>query len=370
MRVVVIAGLAESLVNFRGPLIAALLAAGHEVVCCAPGADPELCERLRAMGASYRSIELDRTGINPLRDLRALWRLKRLLEGLRPDLVFGYTIKPVIYGSLAARLAGVPAIYSMITGLGYAFIGQGTRQRALNLVVCALYRWTLAANRRVFFQNRDDLALFRRRRLLRGDDQAALVNGSGVDLARIPPQPVDVGAPTFLLIARLLWDKGIREYVEAAALVKAKHPYARFQLLGPLDSNPAAIPRAQLESWIRDGRIEYLGETADVRPFLAAATVYVLPSYREGTPRTVLEAMATGRAVITSEAPGCRETVRHGENGFLVPVRDVDGLARAMERFILAPELAPAMGRRSREIAEEKYDVDKVNAVMMNTMGL
>ena len=370
MRIVVIASLAESLLNFRSPLIAALLREGHEVICCAPGHDPQLALRLEALGASFLPIALDRTGINPLGDIRALLQLRRLFRRLRPDLVLGYTIKPVIYGSLAARLAGVPRIFSMITGLGYAFMGKSAKQRAVNLIVCTLYRTALRANRRVFFQNRDDLALFLERRLIRSQEQAVLINGSGVDLAEFPAQPPVLRPITFLLIARLLKDKGIYEYVEACAILKKRYPKVQFQLLGPLDSNPSAIAREQVEAWTRGGSIDYLGETGDVRPYIAAATVYVLPSYREGTPRTVLEAMAMGRPVITTDAPGCRETVREGENGFLVPVREVGGLVQAMERFILSPELALGMGRRSRELAEEKYDVHKVNGVIMKTLGL
>jgi glycosyltransferase involved in cell wall biosynthesis len=370
LRIVVIAGLAESLINFRGPLIAGFLENGHEVICLAPGDHPETAEGLRALGASYQAIELDRTGMNPWHDLKALSQLRRLLKRLKPDIVLGYTIKPVLYGSIAARLAGVPRVFSMITGLGYAFMGGALKQRCINRLVCALYRVALGKNRRVFFQNGDDLELFNRLGLLRGDQQAVLVNGSGVDLKHFPEQGAQLAPIRFLLIARLLRDKGIFEYVEAAAILRRSYPDAVFQLLGPLDSNPSGISRAQVEDWVGRCGIEYLGTTKDVRPYLARASVYVLPSYREGTPRTVLEAMATGRPVITTDTPGCRETVRHGENGLLVPVKDVDSLVRAMESFIVSPQLAVQMGRRSRLLAEEKYDVIKVNRVIMTAMEL
>jgi len=370
MKVVVIASLAESLLNFRGPLLTAMKARGHHVTAMAPGENDSVAARLGAMGVDYRPLALERTGMNPLRDLHALSQLVACLRELQPDVVFGYTIKPVIYGSLAARLAGVPRSYSMVTGLGYAFIGSGLRQRFISMLVSVLYRAGLSGNAGVFFQNPDDLELFCSRRLLGDPRKAILVNGSGIDLDRHSPSEPSPGSPRFLLIARLLRDKGIVEYVEAAAILKKQYPETSFSLLGPFDSNPAAITREEIDRWQRDGNIEYLGETDDVRPYIAGCSVYVLPSYREGTPRTVLEAMAMGRAVVTTDAPGCRETVREGENGFMVPVRDSGSLARALERFILNPGLCATMGQKSRQIAVEKYDVHKVNEIMLKAMGL
>lgn len=370
MKVVVIASLAESLLNFRGPLLAAMRASGHHVTALAPGENESVAARLGVMGVDYRPLALERTGMNPLRDLRALSQLVACLRELQPDVVFGYTIKPVIYGSLAARLAGVPRSYSMVTGLGYAFIGKGLRQRLVAMLVSALYRAGLSGNAGVFFQNPDDLELFCSRRLLGDPRKAILVNGSGIDLDRYATCEPVPGRPRFLLIARLLRDKGITEYVEAAGILKTRYPESSFRLLGPFDSNPAAITREEIDLWQREGNIEYLGETDDVRPYIADCSVYVLPSYREGTPRTVLEAMAMGRPVVTTDAPGCRETVREGENGFLVQVRDSISLARAMERFILEPGLCVTMGQRSRQVAVEKYDVHKVNEVMLKAMGL
>lgn len=370
MRIVVIAGLAESLINFRGSLLAALVGEGHEVICCAPGENPGVSARLGALGASYLPVCLNRTGINPLSDLKSVLQLRGMLRKVRPDIVLGYTIKPVIYGSIAAWLAGIPGIYSMITGLGYAFMGETAKQRAVNLLVCTLYRSALRKNSKVFFQNRDDLQLFKDRGLLRCAGQAVLINGSGVDLLHFSAQKPVLKPLKFLLIARLLRDKGIFEYVEAASILKKKYPEVAFQLLGPLDSNPSAIGKSQLDAWSEGGGIDYLGETGDVRPYIAAASVYVLPSYREGTPRTVLEAMAMGRPVITTDAPGCRETVKDGDNGFLVPVKDVASLVQAMERFIVAPELALTMGGRSRQMAEDKYDVNQVNAMIIRTLDL
>ncbi len=370
-KIVVIGGDAPALISFRGDLIAAMADAGHEVIACAPGAHPEVAAAMRARGARYLPVALDRAGINPLADLSSLLALRRLFLQLRPDLVLAYTAKAVIYGAGAARLAGVPHIFAMITGLGYAFIdGRELKRRVLRRVTSRLYRASLAGCEAIFFQNRDDLEEFRRAGIVAAGKPLIRVDGSGVDTSYYGFAPVAAEPPSFLLIARLLRDKGILEYVEAARRLRAAHPGARFCLLGPLDPNPAGISAAMLERWRAEGAIEYLGEADDVRPHLRACSAYVLPSYREGMPRTVLEAMAIGRAIVTTDAPGCRETVSEGANGFLVPPRDAAALAEAMRRLIVQPELAIAMGRRSRQIAEQRFDVHRINAVMLETMRL
>lgn len=373
MRFLLIAGLAESLLNFRGPLIMALLAKGVEVHVAAPNlpkTDPTRLA-LEAQGLTVHEVPLRRTGTNPLADLKALWAMRSLMRSLQPDAVLGYTIKPVIYGTLAAWLAGVPRRFALVTGLGYAFTGEATGLRgAVKFLVQGLYKQALRRSRKVFFQNPDDEALFRQLRLLTPDTSSVVVNGSGVDVASFSVAPLPQGAHNFLLIARLLGDKGVREYAQAAQRIKAAHPEVRFSLVGWIDENPDAIAQAELDQWVQQGTLEYLGRMSDVRPAINASTVYVLPSYREGTPRTVLEAMAMGRAVITTDAPGCRETVVDGDNGFLVPVKSVDALVHAMQRFIDEPGLAARMGARGRQIAEDKYDVHKVNAVMLREMGI
>ena len=368
MHVVVLGGFADSLVNFRGHLLRALVANGHTVTACAPAASPEVQAKLAAMGVSYRDVTLSRTGLNPLSDLKTFWALLRLFREIKPDTLLSYTIKPVIYGSLAARLAGVPAIYSMITGLGYAFAAGGGEWVAQ--VAKFLYRSALKGNRRVFFQNPDDRDFFVRANILASVEQAVLINGSGVDLQHFGCVPMPENTPSFLLIARLIKDKGIIEYVEAARLVKCRYPAVQFRLLGPLDSNPNAISAAQISEWETEGAITYLGEATDVRPAIAACSVYVLPSYAEGTPRTVLEAMSMGRAVITTDASGCRETVVDGVNGILVPTRDAAALAQAMINLIERPGLIERMGKAGRSLAEEKFDVHKVNSVILSAMKL
>lgn len=365
-----VASLAESVMNFRADLLRAFQSKGFEVHVAAPGlrGDSDLKQRMLECGWQVHSFPLQRTGMNPFADLRTLWFLYRLTKKIGPSVVLPYTIKPVIYGTLAAWLAGVPGRFAMVTGLGYTFMGHAERS-GLATLVKRMYRFTLDKTRRVFFQNPDDQALFRSLGLLRHSTPSSLVNGSGVDVssfvvAPLPPEP------HFLLIARLLGDKGVREYAQAAQRVKKQFPQARFSLVGWLDENPDAITQSELDAWVHAGTLDYLGHLSDVRPAIAACSVYVLPSYREGTPRTVLEAMAMGRAVITTDAPGCRETVVDGDNGFLVPVKSVDALAEAMTRFITDATLAARMGQRGRQLAEDKYDVHKVNAALLKEMGL
>jgi glycosyltransferase involved in cell wall biosynthesis len=363
---------AGSLIKFRGSLIDALLDAGKDVHVAipdlAPGGDVALV--LANKGVRVHYIPLQRTGLNPLGDLRLLLSLIALMWRLRPQVVLSYTIKPVVYGSIAAWLVGVKHRFALVTGLGYAFTGTASGKRALlRRLIQHLYRFALKRTHRVFFQNPDDEALFREFQLLPDTVPSSVVNGSGVDVAEYSVAPLP-DKPCFLLIARLLGDKGVREYAQAAQLVKAVYPEAVFRLVGWIDDNPDAITQRELNQWVESGVLQFLGRLDDVRPEISDCTVYVLPSYREGTPRTVLEAMAMGRAVITTDAPGCRETVVDGDNGFLVPVKDVDALADAMIKMIESTELVASMGERSRRIAEEKYDVHKVNAAMLEGMGI
>lgn len=372
-RILILASLNSSLINFRGPLIKALCKAGLEVHAAAPALTsvPSIADSLREWGVTCHDIAFQRTSINPVTDFFGLMRLFRLMRITRPDVVLGYTIKPVVYGSIAAWLARVPHRFALITGLGYAFTGEAAGKRKfINGIVRSLYALALGRTERVFFQNPDDEALFRRLNLIPRDVPSTVVNGSGIDLARFQCAPLPQGKVVFLLIARLLGDKGVREYVASARKIRKRYPQVVFRLVGDVDDNPDSVSAQEVEAWRRGGTIEYLGRLDDVRPAIESCSVYVLPSYREGTPRTVLEAMAMGRAVITTDAPGCRETVLDGENGYLVPVKSVDALVNAMSRMIEEPEQIVAMGARSRSIAEEKYDVHKVNTVMLREMRL
>ncbi len=367
-KILLIASYAKSLIRFRGKLIEELVGRGHQVIALAPETDYE--KDLNELGAQYLHLPLRRTELNPLKDIISLLYLISVYRKLKPDIIFTYTIKPVIYGSLAARMANVDRVYSMITGLGYVFTGNTVKQRILLSLIKLLYKASLKKNKTVFFQNQDDLNLFESLDLLHNKEQGVVINGSGVDLEYYDYVKYEKNKSSFLISARLLKDKGIAEFVEAARILKPVYPDVTFNILGPFDCSHSAIPRQDLELWTADGTVNYLGETDDVRPFIADSSVYVLPSYREGTPRSVLEAMSMGRPVITTDAPGCRETVRHGENGFLVPVKDSNALAEAMEYFILHPEKVATMGWASRKLAEEKYDVHKVNHAILETLGI
>ncbi|AUW57377.1 glycosyltransferase family 1 protein [Sphingobium sp. SCG-1] len=372
MKVVVIASLAYSLVNFRGRLLAAMVENGHDVIACAPDSDPEIEDRLRSMGVAYRRMPMARTGMNPLTDIvTLLWLIGFLLRN-RPQLVLAYTQKPIIYGGIASRLVGGTRFFAMVSGLGHVFSESGSRLLPLiRRIVSTLYRFALRRAAAVFVFNSDDEEEMRRHHILQSGTRVIQVPGSGVDLSHYAQQPVPDGPPIFLMIARLLRNKGLLEFVEAARIVRALYPQVRCRLLGPLDANPAAVSRATIEAWQAEGVIEYCGETRDVRPHLAAASVFVLPSwYREGLPRTLLEAMSVGRAVITTDMPGCREPVEEGRNGYLVPARDGAALAQAMLHFARDPGLAAAMGAAARRTAEDRFAVERVNHLLLTTMNL
>lgn len=378
MKFLMISSFLPSALNFRGKLLEAIALLGYEVHIMAPELNqfPDEHQKLIALGYQVHEIPMQRTGTNPVADLKLLKHLYQHIHQIQPDVVLSYTIKPVIYGTLAAWLAKVPQRFALITGLGYAFQNVESGQRSIfQKMVHGLYAQALKHANKVFFQNPDDLKLFQDMHLLAADKPTVVVNGSGVNVQDFKVMPLpknDAGMvkASFLLIARLLGDKGVREYAEAARIIKQDYPEAEFHLVGWIDDNPSAIKQDELDCWIADQRLQFWGKLSDVRPAIAASSVYVLPSYREGTPRTVLEAMAMGRAVITTDAPGCRETVNHGVNGYLVAVKTVDELVQAMRYFIEDPKLIDYMGQRSREIALNKYDVHQVNRHMLTEMGM
>jgi glycosyltransferase involved in cell wall biosynthesis len=360
-------GLARSLVNFRGHLLKRLCAQGHDVIACAGDADHDVKKQLQAWGVRFMPVPLTRAGRNPLQELRVIRDLSRVLAEVRPDVFFGYTIKPVIYGGWAAAAAGVPRRMALITGLGSAFLPRDWKGRALRRVVVELYRSALSRYDRVVFQNPDDCNEFVGRQLVQSH-QIARVSGSGIDLCEFPIAPLPDDRPRFLLIARLLRDKGLLEYAEAARRVKQAFPDTVCQLLGPPDENLSAIPVPQVREWETTCGLDYLGQTSDVRPSIAGCNVYVLPSYREGVPRSTQEAMAMGRAVITTDVPGCRETVVDGRNGLLVPSHDSSGLADAMIRLASDAVLRSRMGQESRRLAEQRFDVHRINDDLVDLM--
>lgn len=372
MKILILSSFAFSLVNFRGRLIEAMVREGHDIIACAPDDDPAVEGQLAALGAAYRRTPMARTGSNPFSDLLLMLRYARIILREKPDVVLAYTQKPIIYGGMAARIFRGVRFYALMSGLGYVFSPAAEHRHLLRAIVARLYRLGVAKARAIFVFNGDDRAELIAQRIVRPSAPVVEVPGSGVDLQHFAPVPLPEGPPGFLMISRLMRDKGVFEYAEAARRLKAHYPNARFRLLGRLDrDNPTGLSEAGLDQWIRDGIIDYVPETRDVRPYLAASTVFVLPSYyREGLPRTLLEALATGRPLITTDLPGCREPVIPGVNGFLVPPRDVAALQEAMERFLLDPALAPAMGARSRALAEERFDVDKVNRQILRVMDM
>ncbi|MFM2409683.1 MAG: hypothetical protein RL481_511 [Pseudomonadota bacterium] len=362
------ASLGSSLVNFRGPLILELVRRGYRVVATAPDIGEQDEQAIKRLGAEPVRIDIDRSGTSIVADLRYGLQLFRLIRALRPAFVLGYTIKPNIWGSLAARVAAVPSA-AMVTGLGFTFIaGKGLKRRATQWIAKSLYRLALASSHSVIFQNPDDIADFVAAGCLKDASKARLVNGSGVDLAHFQSTPLP-DQPVFLLIARLLVTKGIREFVTAAATVRKALPEARFIIAGPRDASPDGINEAEIASWSAQA-IEYVGELGDVRPAIAGASIYVLPSYREGTPRSVLEAMAMGRPIITTDAPGCRQTVADGVSGFLVPVYDTAELAKAMHILGGDAKLRRAMAQASLKRARELYAVEAVNETLLGHLGL
>jgi glycosyltransferase involved in cell wall biosynthesis len=338
--------------NFRLPLIESLLGDGHRLTVLAPPDDavPEL-ERL---GCQVRPLEMNVKGLNPLDELKLQFTFKKVFREEQPDIVLSYTIKNNIFGARAARALGLPFLPN-VTGLGTAFLSG----KLLQTVTEQLYRRSFSSLPTVFFQNEDDRDLFLDRTMVR-PDQARLLPGSGIDLVRFAPaaMPPAKGAPVFLMIARLLRDKGVLEFVDAARQIKARHPQVRFQLLGAAGSkNRSAIDRTALDAWVTDGVVEYLGTTNDVRPAIAAANCVVLPSYREGAPRTLIEAAAMARPAITTDVPGCRAVVDRNVSGFLCDARSAESLAAAIERFLAQPhEAQKAMGRAGRAKMEREYD--------------
>lgn len=349
------------MLRFRLPVMRALERRGYRIVVAAAtveGFDPDA---FRRAGIDFVEWPVRPAGLNPVADLPKLWRLFSLIRRERPRLLFAHTIKPVIYALLLGRIAGIQRRTAMIPGLGFAFIGgRGIKRKATALAARLGYRLALAQSHLVIFQNPDDRDALRALGALPAHVPTAIVNGSGVDMTRFAPAPLPPGPPVFLMVARLLRDKGVFEFAEAARRVKTAMPEARFVLVGGTDHNPAAVPSRQIAEWVEQGILEARGSVSDPAPEYAACHVFVLPSYREGTPRTNLEAMAVGRAIITTDVPGCRETVTDGVNGLLVPARDSGKLADAMLALARDPARVAAMGAAGFERCADRYELDKV----------
>lgn len=352
LRIVLVCNTAWAIYTYRQGLIRMLVASGAEVIVLVPR--DRTVEPLEAMGCRYLELQVASKGTDPLEDLLMLAAMRRHYRALRPHLVFHYTIKPNIYGSIAAWLARVPSV-AVTTGLGYVFI----RESRAASVAKRLYRFAFHFPREVWFLNRDDLATFEAGGLLAHPDRARLLHGEGVDIEQFAATPLpERDSFRFVLIGRLLWDKGVREYVDAARVLKARYPQARFALLGPIGvDNPSAVSRTYVDEWVREGVIDYLGEAHDVRAYIAAADCVVLPSYREGVPRTLMEASAMCRPIVATDVPGCRDVVADGETGLLCTARDSASLAEKMAAMLDMPAQARrAMGERGRQKVLREFD--------------
>ncbi|MDF1678189.1 MAG: glycosyltransferase family 4 protein [Legionellaceae bacterium] len=369
-KVCILASYAPSILNFRKELILELVKT-CDVYIYVPLADDTIKEKIEALGVvACRHAPLSTGSLDPLGNIKYLYALFRQFRKIQPDVVLSYTVQPVIWGSFAAKLAGAKHITSMITGLGYAFTDlTSLKRKVIHHIICVLYKNAISCNHAVLFQNKDDKALFAEKGLI-SKTQSSIVNGSGVNLSHFYHVTSFPKKMTFLMIGRLLRDKGIYEYVAAAKKIKSEYRDVEFHLVGWIDHNPSSITTDELERWCAEGIINFLGRQEDVRDSLASASVFVLPSYREGTPRSVLEAMSMGRPIITTDAPGCRETVVDGKNGYLVPVRSVEQLAMYMKQFIDNPSLVQALGEQSRLLAQSKYDVHIVNRTILAALKL
>jgi len=367
MKILIIGPEARQVWRFRRHLALELKDLGHEVVLCGPHPDPSLPQAAKKAGLGFEPLDLERSGTGLWADLATFRSIGSLLHRLEPDLLLVTSLKPILYGSLAARRWSKGRVFSIVSGAGSLFMGNSPQKLLLRTLVLPLLRVALSRNESVFFQNQDDRELFLSRGLL-GPSKATLIAGSGVDLKEFPARPLPQGPPRFLFLGRFLREKGLGDFAKAAALLKARHPRASFQAMGDLDPNPGSFQEKDLAAWRGEGALEFPGAMDDVRPALARSTVFVLPSYyREGVPRSALEALATGRAIVTCDSPGCRETVVEGKNGFLVPPHDPKTLAATMERFLLEPGSARRMGRASRALAVSKFDVRKVNRTILST---
>lgn len=344
-------------------------AEGYEVFAAAQMPESDWAERFAEIGVNYRQIKVSRNGLNPIGDLATLRDIKRLLREIKPEKIFVFQAKTVAYGCRAAASLGITEVYTLIAGLGSVYLGHGLKNKLVKFVMSALYKQAFKRSKNVFFQNNDDKQTMLDEGLLK-EDKIVMIHGSGVNVEIFTPTKLPT-IPTFLYIGRLIRDKGVGEYLEACQIIKAEYgDKVRCLLVGPYDSNPSALKPEELQPLVDKGIVEFFGEQKDVRPFIDQCSIYVLPSYHEGTPKTVLESMAKGRAIITSNAPGCKETVVDGVNGYLTEVKNAKDVAEKMKALIEHPEKVASMGMKSREMAVDIFDVKKVNDTILRTMGI
>lgn len=372
-RVAIVGTLVDTMLGFRGELIKDMVAAGHKVYAFATDYEPETEAAIRAMGATPVRYRMSQLGTNPVSDLMAVWQLRKLFMRHRISLSYCYFSKPAIYGTLAARMAGVPRRIAKIEGLGRIFTvgprGDRLRKRLIRKVMAGLFRFSLPMAHKVYVLNEGD-----KEDLLRfgvTQPEPEVLGGIGVCLERYYFCPPVTDTIRFIFVARLLHEKGVRYFVDAAKALGKRYPQAEFILLGAPDAKPGAVDKAELKELVSQGVVRYPGAVKDVTPWLAQSSVFVLPSYyREGVPRSTQEALAMGRPVITTDVPGCRRTVRDGVNGFLVPPHDQEALEAAMLRFLREPELVRSMGLASFIFAQDNFDVRKINRRILRDIGI
>lgn len=371
--ILIIASYGPSLINFRINLIKKLIYKGHKVSVASPKDrfSENLQKELRDLGVDINIFSLSSVGLNFFKDCKTILEIYRIIQNSKPNVIISYTAKPVIYTGLVLKFFKKISYFPLITGLGYVFIDRDKiKHKFIKYLTIKLYQVCLKRSAKTIFQNKDDQSLFLKLKIINKNNISNIVNGSGVDLNIYPLSNLP-SKPIFLMISRLLVDKGVREYVEAAKIVRSHFSNARFQLAGYLDDNPSGITAQELQSWIDEGNIEYLGEKKSVQSILKLCKYYVLPSYREGTPRSVLEALSTGRPIITTDAPGCRETVIHKKNGLLVPVKDSIALSNAMITLLKTnDEIIKKMALESYLMAKNKFEINKVNKSLLDIMNI
>ena len=345
--------------SHRLPMARAAKSAGDEVHVAMPVSDE--ADKIRNAGLVFHGITLSRWGVHPIKELQSLISVYRLFRNLRPDLVHHVTIKPVLYGSLMARLTRVPAVVNAVSGLGFVFLAKGLKAKLVRLLVKIAYRSAFShKHSRVIFQNPDDQAEFIQCKIV-DSKKTILIRGSGVDMALFTQMPESDGPPVVILPSRMLWDKGVGEFVEAAGILRDAGVKARFVLVGGSEiGNPATVSATDLENWQKSGTVEWWGQCTDMPKIFAQSHIVCLPSYREGVPKALIEAAACGRPIVTTDVPGCREIVLHGHNGLLVPVRDAVSLAAALRTLIENADTRKLMGDNGRKFAAEMFSVEKV----------
>lgn len=366
--VLIIASLANSLPHFRGDFIAELVKQGYTVFAAAPDFPKEVSDRLSSLGATPIPFDLDRTGLNPINDFKSILQIKKIILDYNIDLVFPYTIKPVVYGSIAANMARIPVI-SLITGLGFTFSGASKKAKFLQKITKRLYRYSLRKNKLVIFQNEDDRKLFLDNGILSKKQNTDIVNGSGVNLERYPFRVarVDTQNVKFVIVARLIKEKGIQLFMDAAVELKKTYPLAEFHIIGGMADPPSGV-NMETVTQLHDSKIiTFHGLKDNVPEFLKDMHVFVLPTfYREGVPRSILEALSVGMPVITTNTPGCKETIVPEKNGFLIPPKELAPLMDACRYFIENPSSIETMGKASRNLAETKFDVNIINRALVS----